>query len=139
MTEPLPVFELGEPGLMRDRLVDAVLAGQKTATSALRVFYDIDDEWLPQVGERFGLVNSAGETLGTVETTTVDLVQLRDVGDDVAHAEGEGFANAAEWRAAHVAFWDRYREQVRRYLDDPSWVVDDTTEVVVEYFRLVSE
>ncbi|MDN5856101.1 MAG: ASCH domain-containing protein [Actinomycetia bacterium] len=137
MSEPLPLFELGEPGLMRDRLVEAVLGGRKTATSSLRVFYDMDDTWLPRVGNRFRLVNSTREALGVVETTKVDVVRLAAVGDEVALAEGEGFTNAFEWRAAHVAFWDRYREDVRRYLDDQSWVVDDATEVVVEYFHLV--
>lgn len=137
MTEPIPVFELGEPGLMRDRLVDAVLQGRKTATSSLRVFYDMDDTWLPQVGDRFQLVNSSRETLGVVETTRVDLIRLVAVSDDVALAEGEGFTNAWEWRAAHVAFWDRYRDDVRRYLGEPSWAIDDRTEVVVEHFQLV--
>lgn len=137
MTEPIPLFELGEPGLMRDRLVDAVLQGRKTATSSLRVFYEMDDAWLPQVGDRFQLVDSTRETLGVVETTRVDLVRLSAVGDEVAQAEGEDFANAFEWRAAHVAFWDRYREDVRRYLGDQSWAIDDRTEVVVEYFNLV--
>lgn len=137
MTEPIPLFELGEPGLMRDRLVDAVLAGRKTATSSLRVFYEMDDTWLPQVGSQFQLINSARESLGVVEMTKVDVLRLADVGDDVAHAEGEGFATAREWRAAHVAFWDRYRDEVRRYLGDPSWVVDDRTEVVVEHFQLL--
>lgn len=138
MTEPIPVFELGEPGPMRDRLVEAVLAGRKTATSSLRVFYDMEDAWLPRSGDRYQLIDSAREKLGVVEATTVDIVPLGGVGDDVAVAEGEGFTKALEWRAAHVAFWDRYRDDVRRYLDDPSWVVDDATEVVVEYFRLVS-
>ncbi|HLR84448.1 MAG TPA: ASCH domain-containing protein [Nocardioidaceae bacterium] len=138
MTEPIPAFELGEPGPMRDRLVEAVLAGRKTATSSLRVFYDMEDAWLPRSGDRYQLIDSAHEKLGVVEATTVDIVPLGGVGDDVALAEGEGFTNALEWRAAHVAFWDRYRDDVLRYLDDPSWVVDDATEVVVEYFRLVS-
>lgn len=136
MTEHIPVFELGEPGPMRDRLVGAVLAGRKTATSSLRVFYDMDDTWLPQVGDRLRLVNTAHEALGVIENTRVETLRLAVVGDDVARAEGEGFANAAQWRAAHVAFWDRYREDVRRYLGDPSWVVDDRTDVVVEHFRL---
>ncbi len=57
--------------------------------------------------------------------------------DQVAQAEGEGFGSAAEWRAAHVAYWDRYRDEVRRFLGDPRWTIGDDTEVVVEHVRLV--
>lgn len=137
MTESLPPFDLGEPGPMRDRLVEAVLAGRKNATSSLRVFYEMENAWLPRVGARFRLVNSARDELGTVETTRVDVLRLADVPDGVAQAEGEGFASAADWRAAHLAYWDQYREQVRTYLGDPAWTIGDDTEVVVEYFRLV--
>ena len=137
MTEVLPPFDLGEPGPMRDRLTEAVMSGRKTATSSLRVFYEMDNAWLPTARTRYRLVDSAREQLGIVEITRVDVLRLADIGDDVAHAEGEGFASAADWRAAHVAFWDQYREEVRTYLGDPGWTVDDDTEVVVEYFRLV--
>ncbi|UYM05280.1 ASCH domain-containing protein [Solicola gregarius] len=137
MTDSLPPFDLGEPGPMRERLVEAVLAGRKTATSSLRVYYDMDNAWLPRVGNRFSLVNSARDQLGTVETTRVDVLRLADVTDDVARAEGEGFGSAADWRAAHLAYWDQYREQVRTFLGDPGWTIGDGTEVVVEYFQLI--
>lgn len=136
MTEPLPPFGLGEPGPMRDRLVDAVLAGQKIATSSLLVFYQLDGLSLPRPGELFRLVDTAGETQNTIEITHVDVVPFAKVGDDLALAEGEGFTGADDWRAAHLAFWDRYRDQVREFLGDPVWEIRDDTDVVVEYFRL---
>lgn len=132
----LPPFELGVPGPMRDRLVGAVLAGEKTATSSLRIFLDLDSEPVPREGERFGLLDSAGKTVGVVRVTSVGILPLGEVGDRVAHAEGEGFADRHEWRAAHEEFWRDYLDDVREFLGFDGWVVDDDTAVIVEHFVL---
>lgn len=136
MNDMLPPFELGVPGPMRDRLVAAVLAGDKTATSTLRVFYDLDAEAMPRPGQRFRLVDSAESAVGVVRVDHVDVLPLADVGDDVAHAEGEGFADRTAWRRAHEEFWARYAGDVREFLGVREWSVGDDTTVVVEHFAL---
>lgn len=93
---------VGDGGL-GDRLLAAVLRGEKTATSSLAVEY-LSGEPLPRVGQRLNLVNHEGREHGVVETTRVTITPLSAVGDDVAHDEGEGFADAEEWRRDHVAF-----------------------------------
>ncbi|GAA4086914.1 ASCH domain-containing protein [Nonomuraea soli] len=115
------IYDLGVPGEMRDRLVAAVVSGVKSATSSLKLFYG-DGDPLPEPG-RFLLADSSG-VRGIVEVVRVELVPLGQVGDDVAHAEGEGFADAAAWRAAHEDFW-------APYLNEP--LTDDDL-VVVEHF-----
>jgi uncharacterized protein YhfF len=58
------------------------------------------------------------------------------VSDELARAEGEGFADAAEYRDAHLRFWSDYTEEIREQLGDPAWEVTLDTPVVMERFRL---
>lgn len=90
----------GDGGL-GERLLGAVLRGEKTATSSLAVEY-LSGEPLPRVGDRLDLVDHGGGKHGIAETTRVTIAPLSAIGDDVAHAEGEGFADADEWRRDHI-------------------------------------
>jgi uncharacterized protein YhfF len=119
-------LELGYPGTeLRRKLVDAVLRGDKTATSSLRDEYEPDtQEQLPVPGESLELAGFADEPLGIVVTTEVRVVRAGDVDLQFARAEGEGFETVAQWRAAHERFWaDRE-------------ITDDTL-IVCERFRPV--
>ena len=42
-----------------------------------------------------------------------------------------------DWRQAHDAFWRGYVDEIRSYLCDPAWDVDDETLFVAERFRVV--
>ena len=88
-------FGFAGDGGLGDRLLAAVLRGEKTATSSLAVEY-LSGEPLPRVGERLRLVDHVGRLYGLVETTRVTIVALNLVGDDVAREEGKGFADAAQ-------------------------------------------
>jgi uncharacterized protein YhfF len=125
----------GDRGL-GDRLLVAVLRGEKTATSSLAVEY-LSGEPLPRVGQRLTLVDHGGRPHGTVQTVRVRIIPLNLVGDDVAHAEGEGFANAAEWRRDHEAFWAEVADLVRADAGAPEWQLRASEPVVVHWFRLV--
>lgn len=127
----------GDHGL-GDRLLAAVLRGEKTATSSLAVEY-LSGEPLPRVQERLTLVDHDGHPHGVVVTTRVTIIPMHLVGDDIARDEGEGFANATEWRSAHVAFWNEVADLVRVDAGDPTWQLRDTEPVVVHWFRLVAE
>lgn len=131
-------MDFGHPddGGLGERLLQAVLRGEKTATSSLVVEYLAGDP-LPRVGERLRLVDHAGRSHGVVETTRVVVVPMSEVGDDVAAAEGEGFTGAADWRAEHVRFWTEVTAEVRQACGDPGWVLREHEPVVVEHFRLV--
>lgn len=133
------LFELGDPGPMRDRLVASVLRGEKTATTSLEVFYTIGGTRLPRPGDRSTLVGSVGEALCVVEVTNASMLLLADVGDDVALAEGEGLRDAAEWRRAHEHYWSGFLVEIRSRLGDETWSLGDGTRVVVEWFRVVPD
>ena len=127
----------GDGGL-GDRLLAAVLRGEKTATSSLAVEY-LSGEPLPRVGQQSELVDHSGHRHGMIETTQVRIIPLSEVGDDVAGDEGEGFADAAEWRRAHEAFWGEIIEMIRADAGDSTWELRDAEPVVVEWFRLLED
>ena len=135
---PTTSFGFDGDGGLGDRLLAAVLRGEKTATSSLAVEY-LSGEPLPRVGQRSELVDHAGRRHGMIETTRVRIIPLDEVGDDVARDEGEDFADAAEWRRAHEAFWGETIEMIRADAGDPTWELRDSEPVVVEWFRLLDD
>lgn len=126
----LPPFVLGDPGPLRDRLVAAVLAGSKHATTSLRGEYR--HEPLPRPGERFRVIDSADRDVAVVEVTRVDITTIGEATLELAVAEGEGFASVEDWRVAHEAFWNG-----DDYVADLGIEINDETQIVVEYFRLL--
>lgn len=126
----------GDGGL-GDRLIAAVLRGEKTATSSLAVGYLAGDEPLPIVGRVLPLVDHDGVEHGKVRTTRVRIVPLHLVDDQVAHDEGEGFADASEWRRDHVAFWSQLVEELRAESGDPDWELRAAEPVVIQWFELL--
>ncbi|QIS40977.1 ASCH domain-containing protein [Clavibacter capsici] len=137
MTTPdadLPPVEFAFPGPLRDRLVAAIVAGDKTSTSSLLVQYAADGEELPVVGSRGAVIDSAGRPVVVVETTAVEVARLADV--PLAHAvdEGEGFATVDEWRAGPEGFWTS--PEVVAELP-AGFRLDDDTRIVMERFRVV--
>jgi uncharacterized protein YhfF len=132
----LSVGEFAFPGPLRDQLVAAILSGAKTTTSGLLAGYERDGEPLPQPGDRWVVIDSAGDPVTLIEVVAVRVIRLADV--DLVHAvgEGEGFNSVAEWRAGHEAFW--HSDELRAELGDPAFTVNDDTPVVAERFRLVA-
>jgi uncharacterized protein YhfF len=135
----LPIVQFGFPGELRDRLVAAVLTGEKTATTGLLVEWELDGDPVPRPGERFLVVDSTGVPVAVIEMSEVRVLRLGEVDLAIAQEEGEGFNSVEEWRLAHEAFWNDYADELRSRLDDSSWKLVDETPVVVERFRLISQ
>ncbi len=119
-----------------DLLLDAVLRGEKTATSSLAIEY-LSGVPLPRAGQRLVLQDHEGGVHGVVEITRVTIIPMHLVGDDIARDEGEGFADGAAWRRAHVSFWTEVSHLIRAEAADPNWQLRDTEPVVVQWFRLL--
>jgi uncharacterized protein YhfF len=132
--EELPVLELAFPGPERDSGVAAILDGRKTALTGLLRIHEHAGEPVPEPGQRFCVVDSAGEPAAVIELTEVRVVPISSVGDDYAHAEGRGYADAAQWRKAHEDFFRG--EGVAEFLGEIPEINDDTL-VVTERFRLI--
>jgi len=135
--DDLPVAEFAFPGPLRDQLVAAILAGEKTTTTGLVADYEHENDPLPAPGLRQVVVDSAGRGVAVIETTAVRVIPLADVDLDHALGEGEGFTSVAQWRAGHEQFW--HSAEMREALGDPTFIVGDDTLVVVEEFRLIQD
>jgi uncharacterized protein YhfF len=131
------MWGFADPGPLRDELTAAALAGAKTTTASLLAEFEMDDAELPKEGQRDVLVDSAGRPVAVVETISCRISRLADVDDQHAIDEGEGYADAAEFRVAHEGYWNSYIDQVRSKLGDPTFALDDDTPVVLERFRIV--
>jgi uncharacterized protein YhfF len=135
--DDLPVAEFAFPGPLRDQLVAAILAGEKTTTTGLAADYEHENDPLPAPGLCQVVVDSAGRGGAVIETTAVRVIRLADVDLDHALGEGEGFTSVAQWRAAHEQFW--HSAEMRQALGDPTFMVGDDTLVVVQEFRLIQD
>ncbi|SMG44959.1 ASCH domain-containing protein [Agreia pratensis] len=133
MRDQLPVVEFAFPGPLRDRLVDAIRSGAKTATSSLLREYEVGEEALPVVGEVGAVIDSNGERVAVIHTTAVRVVALTDVPLEHALAEGEGYESVADWRAGHTRFWTS--AAMRAELGD-GFELTDSSLVVLERFVL---
>ncbi|MFW0182686.1 ASCH domain-containing protein [Rothia sp. CCM 9417] len=131
----LPVGEYGTPGPLRDRLVAAILSGQKTATSSLYEEYRRFGEDLPQVGQREIVLDSHQHPVCLTETVAVEVLPVSDMKLDFALAEGEGFTSVDDWWAAHRTFWGS--EDYRTHLGQPEIELDENTLVVCQWFRML--
>jgi len=129
----LPVAQFAFPGPLRDRLIAAVLTGEKTATLSLLLEYQGGEE-LPKVGSRSVVLDSSDQPVCVIEVTEVRVLRLGEVDEQFARDEGEGFESVADWRAAHEAFWRS--AEMEEELGAEVEIGDDTM-IVAERFRLV--
>jgi uncharacterized protein YhfF len=131
----LPVSEFGFPGPLRDKLVAAILRGEKTSTTGLHEEYLREGTPISSIGERSLVVDSEGRGVAMIETTGVAVKRMGDVDLQFAIDEGEEFETLEEWYEAHVRFFTS--PELVAALGDPPVPVDDDTLVVCERFRLV--
>ena len=119
-----PPFGLGYPRTeLRRELVDAVLAGAKTATAGLAEEYAAESEAVPVAGDRFVLEGFDEEPRAIVEVTDAQVVPASQIDVQFARDEGEGFETVEDWRVAHEKFFGR--------------PIQPETEIVAIRFRVV--
>ena len=133
----LPAWGFAFPGPLRDELTQLALDGTKTTTAGLLIEMELDGEALSQPGDREVLLDSAERPVAVIETVECRVARLADVDDRHAIDEGEGYANAAEFRVAHERFWNGYIDDLRERLGDPTFRLDDDTLIVLQRFRVV--
>jgi uncharacterized protein YhfF len=134
-TDELPAGQFGFPGPLRDKLVDAILRGEKTTTSSLVVEYEREGDELPRAGSRSAVVDSLGRRVAVIETTDVRVIRVGEVDLEHARCEGEGFESVAAWRRAHEDFWRS--DEFRASIGDAAFAIDDDTLMVAEGFHLL--
>jgi len=135
----LPAWGFAFPGPLRDELTALALAGTKTTTAGLLAEMEAEGEALPVPGTREVLLDSDERAVAVIETVDCRVARLADVDDRHAIDEGEGYANAHEFRVAHERFWNGYLDDLRTTLGDPTFVLDDDTLVVLQRFRVAEQ
>ncbi len=133
----LPAWGFAFPGPIRDELTRLALDGAKTTTAGLHVEVELGDDVLPVIGAREVLLDSEERPVALIETIDCRVVRLADVDDRHAIDEGEGYADAHEFRVAHERFWNGYIDELRERLDDPDFALEDDTLLVLQRFRIV--
>jgi uncharacterized protein YhfF len=104
----LPPFELGYPRTeLRRKLVEAVLRGEKTATTGLLEEYEAEGEEVDRPGDRCALLDYDDQPVAIVEVTEARVLPAAAVDELFARDEGEGFESVEEWRLAHERFFER--------------------------------
>jgi uncharacterized protein YhfF len=104
----LKPLQLGHPRTpLRRQLVDAVLAGQKTATAGLFSEYVEEGAPVGSAGDRRVLLGYDDDPVAIVEITEARVVPAREIDLAFAEDEGEGFASVEEWRLAHERFFEQ--------------------------------
>ena len=134
----LPRWGFAFPGPLRDELTALALAGTKTTTAGLLVEHELDGDPIPRPGDRAILVDSVERPVAIIETVACRVVRLADVDDRHAIDEGEGYANAHEFRVAHERFWNGYIDDLRVRLGEPGFAITDDTPIVAERFRVLA-
>jgi uncharacterized protein YhfF len=133
----LQAWGFGVSGPLRDELTALALAGTKTTTAGLLVETELEGETVPVPGLREVLLDSFERPVAVIETVDCRVARLADVDDRHAIDEGEGYANAHEFRVAHEEFWNGYLDDVRAGLGDPTFTIDDDTLIVLQRFKVV--
>mgnify|MGYP006381198839 FL=1 len=92
-------FQFGSDAEWLARLV---VEGKKTATCSGRIFYELENESLPQVGQYFIVLNSKDLPVAIIQITEVSILPMNEVPVEFALAEGAGDYDF--WWNAHKQF-----------------------------------
>ena len=88
--DDLPVVEFAFPAPLRDQLVAAIMAGDKTATTGAGRGLRARERAAAGPGLRQVVVDSAGSPVAVIETTAVRVMRLAEVDFGPRAGQGRG-------------------------------------------------
>lgn len=109
-------------------LAQLVVDGQKTATCSGRIFYELENEPLPSVGQYNIVLNANDEAVAIIQITSVEISPMNEVPESFALAEGEG--EYEDWWSAHVDFFTKALAEYNRSFQE-------TMPLVCERFAVI--
>lgn len=77
-------------GFSPDWLADLVVEGKKTGTTSGFVFYELEKEALPKVGEYSIVLDGAEDPVAVIQIQSVEVVPMNEVIEEFVLSEGEG-------------------------------------------------
>lgn len=125
-------FRFGNTPEAADELAQLVLAGTKTATSALRWEFEQSDSGRPpQPGDFSIVLDSSGEPVCIIETVEIRNVPFSSAGTErFTYEYGEGDRTPDWWRRE---MWAYYTRLCREH----GWIPSEDMPLVCEHFRVV--
>lgn len=117
-TVPPQAWSFGDEPELAERLLAAVLAGEKTATSSALWDYDDEGAPLPVAGELSILLDGENHPRALIRTTSVETTTFEEVDEDFAAAEGEDDRTLESWRTGHEAYFRRNLPEGREFSPD---------------------
>ena len=123
-------YSYGYPEIA-DEILDALLRGDKRATTGLHCLYELEQEPLPQVGDYSVILDSKGLPHCITRITKVEITRFRDISPEYAFIEGEGDKSLTYWKDAHRTVFSR------ECREDAGIAFHEDMECVCEYFEVV--
>src|SRR5687768_5227063 len=102
----------------------------KRATAGLLWTFESENKPLPKAGDLSVVTLFSGRPVCVIETTSIQIVSFSEVSADFAATEGEGDGSLPYWQQAHLAFFGRECQRLRRAFSISAPVVCETFAVV---------
>jgi len=112
-----------------DKLLELVLAGEKTATTSCSLSYKAENQELPQVGNYSIVTTYAGVPHCVIKTTSVTVLSFNEVTWDMAKLEGEDEV-LQTWQDGHRHYFELEGKEY-------GFTFAEETPVVFEEFEVV--
>lgn len=113
-----------------DELAQLVKDGIKTATCSALVFYELENEELPQVGGYNIILDSEENAVCITRTTKVYVTTFDAVSEEHAFKEGEGNRSLEYWRKVHKKFFADELKTINQQFNERIELVCEEFEVV---------
>lgn len=130
ITNPEGGYSAWPFGAEPDTLAQLVLAGIKTGTASLHLWYEDETEPIPKVGDFSIILDSREEAVCIIRTTKVYTVPFCSVSEEHAFLEGEGDRTLSYWRRVHEAFFSEELHKAGLTFDPEMQVVCEEFEKV---------
>ena len=117
-------------GEKADELATLVKNGIKTATCSAHIFYELENEDLPQVGAYNIILDSNDNAVCIIRTSKVYVTTFDSVTADHAFKEGEGDRSLEYWRKVHKEFFTNELQEIHQVFDEKMKVVCEEFEVL---------
>jgi uncharacterized protein YhfF len=113
-------------------LAELTRKGIKRGTASLPLFYEIEHEELPKVGEYNIITNWNGIAQCIIRTKKVTILPFKEVNEELALIEGEGDKSLEYWQNAHIYFFTRELKEMGMEFSKDLLVVFEEFEVVYQ-------
>jgi len=113
-----------------DVLAELVVEGKKTATCSAHLFYEIENEPLPKIGDYSIVLSSKDEPIAMIKTVDVSIMPMNEVPESFAIAEGEGDGTYEYWYNVHVDFFTKELKSLGKEFSEDLMLVCERFELV---------